>query len=193
MKAEVRWSWHWRRHWRWRTALGLGLLLVLPLLVPLRAQRRRDPLNALEIDQLRDAMLEPDQRLKLYVKFSRDRITKLEQMRSDPKTTERARQTHDMLEDFLAVYDELNDNIDMYVGRKDDIRKPLKAIIEADTEFQAKLRALKNSGNTNADEAKQYEFLLTDALDTVDSSADDHRKTVAEVEEYMKKKKKQQK
>jgi len=29
-----------------------------------------------------------------------------------------------MLEDFLAVYDELNDNIDMYVGRKDDIRKP---------------------------------------------------------------------
>jgi hypothetical protein len=95
-----------------------------------------------------------------------------------------------MLEDFLAVYDELNDNIDMYVGRKDDIRKPLKAVIEGDTEFQSKLRALKNSANTNAAEASQYEFLLTDALDTVDSSADDHRKTVAEVEEYMKRKKK---
>jgi hypothetical protein len=175
---------------RWRTALGLALLLALPLLFPLWAQRRRDPLNPLEIDQLRDAMLEPDQRLKLYVKFSRDRVTKLEQMRSDPKTTERGRQTHDMLEDFLAVYDELNDNIDMYVGRKDDIRKPLKVIIEADTEFQSKLRALKNSANTNAAEASQYEFLLTDALDTIDSSADDHRKTVTEVEEYMKRKKK---
>ncbi|MGA7079286.1 MAG: hypothetical protein WBY61_11285, partial [Terriglobales bacterium] len=112
---------------------------------------------------------------------------------SDSKTKDRARQTHDMLEDFLAVYDELNDNIDMYVGRKDDIRKPLKAVIEADTEFQAKLRALKNSSDTNAAELSQYEFLLTDALDTVDSSADDHRKTVVEVEEYMKKKKKQQK
>jgi hypothetical protein len=180
--------------WRWRTALGLGLLLALPLSLPvcspLRAQRRRDPLNPLEIDQLRDAMLEPDQRLKLYVKFSRDRMTKLEQMRSDPKTTERGRQTHDMLEDFLAVYDELNDNIDMYVGRKDDIRKPLKVIIEVDTEFQAKLRALKNSANANASEASQYEFLLTDALDTVDSSADDHRKTLAEVGEYMKRQKK---
>ena len=152
---------------------------------------RRDPLNPLEIDQLRDAMLDPDERLKLYVKFSRDRMTKLEQMRSDPKTTDRARQTHDMLEDFLAVYDELNDNIDMYVGRKDDIRKPLKIVIEADTEFQSKLRALKNSANTSAAEASQYEFMLTDALDTVDSSADDHRKTVAEVEEYMKRKKKQ--
>ncbi len=182
------------RHWRWRIVLGLGLLTVLPLFSPggspLSAQRRRDPLNPLEIDQLRDAMLDPDERLKLYVKFSRDRMTKLEQMRSDPKTTERARQTHDMLDDFLAVYDELNDNIDMYVGRKDDIRKVLKVVIEADTEFQSKLRALKNSANTNAAEAKQYEFLLTDALDTVDSGADDHRKTVAEVEEYMKHKKK---
>jgi len=183
---------HWRSHWHWRTALGLALLFALcvPFGSPLWAQRRRDPLNSLEIDQLRDAMVYPDERLKLYVKFSRDRMTKLEQMRSDPKTTERARKTHDMLEDFLAVYDELNDNIDMYVGRKDDIRKPLKAIIEADTEFQSKLRALKNSANTHAAEASQYEFLLTDALDTVDSSAEDHRKTVAEVEEYMKRKKK---
>jgi hypothetical protein len=78
----------------------------------------------------------------------------------------------------------------MYVGRKDDIRKPLKLVIEADTEFQSKLRALKNSANSSADEASQYEFLLTDALDTVDSSADDHRKTVAEVDEYVKKAKK---
>ena len=176
---------------RWRSAFGLALLLSLPLCSPLCAQqRRRDPLNPLEIDQLRDAMLDPDQRLKLYVQFSRDRMTKLEQMRSDPKTTDRGRRTHDMLGDFLAVYDELNDNIDMYVGRKDDIRKPLKLVIEADTEFQAKLSALKNSANTSAAEASQYEFLLTDALDTVDSSADDHRKTVAEVEDYMKRKKK---
>jgi hypothetical protein len=179
----------------WRTALGLALmpLLALPLclpVAPVRAQSRHDPLNPLEIDQLRDTMLYPDERLKLYVQFSRDRMTKLEQMRSNPKTTDRARQTHDMLEDFLAVYDELNDNIEMYVGRKDDIRRPLRLIIEADTEFQSKLRALKNSADTNAAEASQYEFLLTDALDTVDTSADDHRKTVAEVEEYMKHKKK---
>jgi hypothetical protein len=177
-------------HWRWRMALGLAMLLILPLCSPLSAQRRRDPLNPLEIDQLRDAMLDPDERLKLYVKFSSDRMTKLEQMRSDPKTTDRAHQTHDMLEDFLGVYDELNDNIDMYVGRKNDIRKPLKLIIEADTEFQSKLRALKNSANTNTAELSQYEFLLTDALDTVDSSADDHRKTLAEVVEYMKRQKK---
>jgi hypothetical protein len=182
-----------RGHWPWRTTLGWALslaALVLSAASPLRAQQRRDPLNPLEINQLRDAMLDPEERLKLFVKFSRDRITKLEQMRGDPKATERGQQTHDMLEDFLAVYDELNDNIDMYFGRKDDIRKPLRLIIEADTEFQAKLRALKNSANSNAAEMSQYEFMLTNSLDTVDSSADDHRKTLADVEEYMKHKKK---
>jgi hypothetical protein len=172
-------------------AAGLAALFVVPLLVaPLGAQRRHDPLNPLEVDQLRDAMLDPDERLKLYVQFSRDRMTKLEQMRADPKTTDRPQKTHDMLEDFLAVYDELNDNVDMYVGRKNDIRKPMKLVIEADTEFQAKLRAVKDSANTDAAEAKQYEFILTNALDTVDSSADEHRKTLADVEEYMKRRKK---
>jgi hypothetical protein len=169
-----------------RYVLGLIFLFALPLC----AQRRHDPLSPLEVDQLRDAMLDPDIRLKLFVKFARDRMTTLEQMRANPKTADRPHRTHDMLEDFLAVYDELNDNVDMYVERKDDIRKALKQIIEADTEFQSKLRAIKDSANTDAAEAKQYEFVLSSAIDTVDSSADEHRKTLTDVDEYVKRKKK---
>jgi hypothetical protein len=170
----------------WRAALGLVFLLILPVC----AQKKNDPLNQLEIDQLRDAMLDPDARLKLYVRFAHDRMAKLEEMRSNPKTTERGLQTHDMLQDFLTLYDELNDNIDMYVGRKNDIRKPMKVVIEADTEFESNLRALKSAASTNPAELKQFEFLLTDALDTVDASADDHRRTLTEVEEYVKQQKK---
>jgi hypothetical protein len=175
---------------RWRIAFGFVLVLALPLVSSVSAQRRRDPLNQLEIDQLRDAMLDPDMRLKLYVKFARDRMTAMEQMRANPKTTDRGLQTHDLLQDFFTIYQELDDNIDMYVGRKNDIRKPLKVVIEADTEFQSKLRALKDAANADPKEARQYEFVLSDALETVDSSAEDHRKTLAEVEEYMKHKRK---
>ena len=176
---------------RSRRLLALSLLSVVPLL-PLRAQQqqRRDPLNPLEIDQLRDAMLDPDERLKLYVKFARNRLTTMEQMRANPKTSNRGLQTHDLLQDFLTIYEELDDNIDMYVGRKNDIRRPMKLVIEADTEFQSKLRALKNATNAEPKEATQYEFLLSDSLETVDSSSEDHRKTLAQVEEYMKHKKK---
>lgn len=174
------------RYRRW--SIVLGLLITIAWCA--RAQRKNDPLNPLEIDQLRDTMLDPDERLKLYVTFCRDRMTKLEKMRADPKTIDRAQQTHDLVQDFLTIYQELDDNIDMYVGRKNDIRKPLKGIIDADTEFQSKLRALKDTANADAKEAKQYEFVLGDALDTVDSSSEDHRKTLAQVDEYVKRKKK---
>jgi predicted nucleic acid-binding Zn-ribbon protein len=154
------------------------------------AQRRRDPLNPLEADQLRDAAQEPSERLKLYIQFIRARLTALEQMRADPKVTDRGKQTHDRLQDFLDVYDELNDNIDTFVGRKSDLRKPLKTVLEADNEFQAKLRALKNSAEANKDEASQYDFLLSNVLDTIDSSVQDHRQLLDEQEETAKHKKK---
>jgi len=154
------------------------------------SQRHRDPFTHAEIDQIRDASWEPQQRLSLYVKFARARLVGLEQMRSDPKTKNRARETHDRLDDFLLIYDELNDNIDTYVDRKNDIRKPLKMIIEADTEFQAKLRALKEAAEVSVEEANQYEFVLTNAVDTLDTSAEEHRKLLTEQEEAAKHKRK---
>jgi hypothetical protein len=152
-------------------------------------QRHRDPLTQAEIDQVRDASWEPKQRLALYVQFARTRLVKLEQMRSDPKTKDRAQQTHDLLDDFQLLYDELNDNIDTYVDRNDDIRKPLKVIIAADTEFQAKLRALQEAADVPRSESSVYEFVLSNALDTVDSSAQDHRKLLDDQEEAAKHKK----
>jgi len=157
--------------------------------IPAAGQKHRDPLTQPEIDQIRDSSWEPKQRLPLYVSFARARLVKLEQVRADPKTNNRARQTHDLLDDFQLLYDELNDNIDTYVDRKDDIRKPLKIVIDADTEFQAKLRALKDAADEPRAEAQQYEFVLNNAIETVDASTEDHRKLMADQEEEAKRKK----
>jgi len=164
---------------RWSVAFGLILLLVTAG----SAQRHHDPFTQAEIDQIRDASWEPQQRLALYVKFARARLVALEEMRSDPKTKNRTQQTHDRLDDFVLIYDELNDNIDTYVDRKNDIRKPLKLIVDADTEFEAKLRALKDAADVPPEEAKKYEFILSDALETLGTSSEDHRKLLAEQEE----------
>ncbi len=164
------------------------ILLAAALCAPSAAQRRHDPLTQQEIDKIRDASWEPRQRLPLYLEFARARLVKLEQVRNDPKIQDRAKQTHDLLDDFQLLYDELNDNIDTYVDRRDDIRKPLKLVIDADTEFQAKLRALKEADVIPA-ESQQYEFVLTNALDTVDSSTEDHKKLLADQEEQAKHKK----
>src|SRR5579863_7057286 len=167
----------------------VGAVLLLAAGTVAQAQRHREPLTDSEIDQIRDASWEPRQRLTLYVQFTRARLVKLEEMRNDPKTQDRPRQTHDMLDDFLLLYDELNDNIDTYVDRRDDIRKPLKVVIAADTEFQAKLLALKDAADVKPEEYREYEFVLTNLLDTVGTSAEDHKKLLSDQEDAAKHKK----
>ena len=168
----------------------VAMVVLLWLTTPVFAQRREDPLTQTEIDQLRDSAVEPEPRMKLYVEFARARLVKLEQMRSDPKVTDRAHQTHNMLEEFLTIYNELNDNLDNFEGRKADLRKALKHVIEGDTEFQAKLRAIKSDPRSSKEEAGQYEFVLSNAMETVDTAAEDHRKLLTEQEEIWKHRKK---
>jgi hypothetical protein len=170
--------------------IGLACCMFLLLQSPALAEQKRDPLTPPEVDQLRDTAMEPDLRLKLYVAFARARLATLDKARSDPKTTDRGLVTHDGLQDFLDVYDELNENIDTYVGRKSDLRKALKIVIDGDTEFQAKLRALRDDATAKKGEQEHYEFLLTNALETLDSSVQDHRQLLSEQEEDAKHKKK---
>jgi hypothetical protein len=166
------------------------LIALLLLSLPSWAEKRRDPLNQLEIDQLRDSAQEPLDRLKLYVEFARARLVSLDKVRSDPKVTDLGEQTHDGLQDFLDIFDELNDNVDTFADRKEDLRKALKVVIEGDSEFQSKLRALKDAAGTTPEETKAYDFLLTNAIETVDSSIEDHRQLLESQEEAFKRKKK---
>lgn len=172
---------------RW---LPFLLLLVSSMLAAGQAHHR-DPLTDAEVDKIRDAAQIPEIRLKLYIAFARARLEKVQQIHSDPKATDRAQQTRDGLQEFLDVYDELNTNVDTYADRGTDLRKALKPVIEADTEFGAKLRAFRSSLTGNAQEARDDEFLIGSALQGVDSGAKDHRDLLAEQEETFKHKKKQ--
>ena len=164
-------------------------LLVLAILTALVAasyagKLRRDPLNDLETDELREVAQEPIKRLKLYIKYAGARMTAIDQMRSDPKlAADRGRQIHDLLEDFTNIVDELDDNVDMYHGRGADLRKPLKEVIEADSDWQLRLRTLKEAPASDpnaAKEAKDYYFVLESSIDSVNESADNARKVLAE-------------
>lgn len=166
-------------------------LVLLTAAIAVGQLRRRDPLTDAEIEKVRDSAQEPEVRLKLYIQFARARLDKAQQVHSDPKATDRENETHAALQSFLDVYDELNTNVDTYADRGADLRKALKSVIEADTEFGAKLRALKSSLAGNPQEAQNDDFLIGSALEAVDSGAKDHRSLLAEQEETFKHKKKQ--
>jgi hypothetical protein len=148
-----------------------------------------DPLNPNEIDDLRDTNQVPDQRLKLLVQFAGARLVQIPQVRSDPKiaAADRPERVHELLQDFTSIYDQLGDNLDMYRDQNADLRKPLKLIIEGDSNFQGRLRQLKES--SSPEEMKQYAFILSNAIDAVQNGAAEHRKLLAEENAKPRKKK----
>ncbi len=161
--------------------------LIVPLLLGhAQAQRGHDSLNQQEIEQLRDSAQDPDTRLRLYIKFARQRLDAVETAQSDPKVTDVGQQVHDQLQDFEDLYDELDDNVENYAVQRQDIRHALKAVIEADAEFQKKLQVLKEA---KAKQSDQYQFVLSDAIDDLSDGAKDHTQLLAEQEEAAKHKK----
>jgi hypothetical protein len=173
-----------------------SLVLIAVLIVtsaPLWSQiHDRDPLTDAEADQLRETAIEPEKRLKLMVEFTKARMTSLEQVRTDPKAKDRGKRMHDLLEDISTLVDEIDDNVDDYNERSADLRKPLKQVVEMDSDFQTKLHELKNTENDpkNIDEASDYKFALDDAIESIDQSATANRKLLDEQNVKFAKKKK---
>lgn len=152
----------------------------------------RDPLTEQEVDQLRETAIEPEKRLKLMVEFTKARMTSLEKVRTDAQAKDRGKRMHDLLEDITSLVDEIDDNVDDYNERSADLRKPLKEVVQMDSEFQAKLHELKNAENDpkNIDEASDYKFALDDAIESVDQSVTTTHKLLDEQNVKFAKKKK---
>jgi chromosome segregation ATPase len=172
--------------------------LLLAASAPLAAQLGgRDPLNSKEADQLRELSQEPDKRLKVMLQFARARLATIAQLRGDAKlAADRGSQIHNLLEDFTKLMDEVGDNIDDYAARHADLRKPLREVIEADSEFQLTLRTIKEQGpgaGSAANEISDYNFALQNAIESVNSSLDDSRKLLQEQEIAMKEAKEKEK
>ncbi len=152
--------------------------------------QKRDPLTQYESDQIAELAQEPDKRLKLILKFTQARVATIDQLEGDARMAAgRGKQVHDLLEDFTSLIDELDDNIDDYVDKKSDIRKALKEIIEGDTSFQLKLRTLKEQ-KASSKEFAEYNFVLQNATEAVNSSLDNARQALDELEKALKEEKK---
>jgi hypothetical protein len=158
------------------------LILALFLLLSLSAfasGRRRDPMTDAEADQIREAAEKPAKRFHLFITFAKARLTAIDQLRSDPKMANgRGQQIHDLLEDFQALVDETEANLDDYRERKADLIKPLTELVEAEDDWKLRLRGLKEA---NAAEAKEYEFILQNAIETVNDSSASARKELEDI------------
>jgi hypothetical protein len=122
-----------------RIALGLALLGTAAF--PLHAQIHESALSEAEIEQVREAAYVPSDRVLLFIKFLDERTKSVQDLFAKPRRPGREQDTHDLLEQFTSIADELSDNLDDYGPRHADIRKALPKLLQATERWSSALKS----------------------------------------------------
>jgi hypothetical protein len=116
------------------------LLVILCLTPHLHAQHSDSALSEKEIEQLRDSAYFPSDRVIVFIKFLDQRSKAVQDLFAHPRKPGREQDTHDLLEDFTSIADELDDNLDDYGTHHRDIRKSLPKLVEATDRWATALK-----------------------------------------------------
>jgi hypothetical protein len=117
-------------------------LIAFALIAPsLRAQQPDDTLTQAEIEKVRDLRYYPADCILAFVKFLDLRTQEITDLYAKPRRPGREQDTHDLLEQFTAIADELSDNLDDYGPRHADLRRALPKILEAADRWSSALKS----------------------------------------------------
>jgi len=124
-------------------ALALALAFIPAIAPGVRAQDSQtdNALTQSEIEKVRDARLDPPACVLLFVKFLDLRADEIKDLYAKPRAPGREQDTHDLLEQFTSIADELSDNLDDYGPRRIDLRKALPKIIDATGRWSSVLKS----------------------------------------------------
>jgi hypothetical protein len=120
----------------------VALFAAVTLPLALAQKEQRQPLTETQIDQIREAGIYPDDRIKLYTKFLDEHVDTIKGLSSRGHSSARTKRVDNELQDLTALMDELGSNLDQYGERKADLRKSLKSLTEATPRWMSVLDAL---------------------------------------------------
>jgi hypothetical protein len=114
--------------------------VLLALALPVHAQRTDSALSEGEVEQLRDSAYVANDRVIVFIKFLDARNKAIQDLFAHPRKPGREQDTHDLMEQFTAIADELNDNLDDYGPHHRDIRKALPKLLDATERWSSNLK-----------------------------------------------------
>jgi hypothetical protein len=114
--------------------------VLLALTLPAQAQRGDSSLSEGEIEQLRDSAYVPNDRVLVFIKLLDARNKAIQDLFAHPRKPGREQDTHDLLEQFTNIADELNDNLDDYGPHHRDIRKALPKLLDATERWASNIK-----------------------------------------------------
>ncbi len=141
------------------------------------AQRSKDPLTAAEEEQVREATDQPNDRVKLYIKYIEQRTQDIHATVRHPATQHPGADIHKSIEEYTRLLDELGDNLDAYEQSHTDIRKSLHFF----EDHIAKWPAVLNEPPASP----EYDFARKTALDATETTGNDAKQLLKEQEEYF--------
>jgi hypothetical protein len=127
-----------RRSFLFHGSLALSLLVLCP---SLRAQRSDSALSDAEVEQLRNAAYFPADRVIVFIKFLDSRTKRIQDLFTRPRQPGREQDAHDLIEQFTAIADELEDNLDDYGPQHRDIRRALPKLIDATERWASTIKS----------------------------------------------------
>ena len=139
------------------------LLVLLCAILPIAAQK--DFLTGDEVDQIR-LVQEPNERLKLYMLFAKQRVDQIDSLLKREKPG-RSALLHDLLDDFTKIIEAADTVADDAIRRKIALDEGLMAVIKSERAFADRLGKVKAAAPKDL---ARYELVLDTAVETLTDS-----------------------
>jgi septal ring factor EnvC (AmiA/AmiB activator) len=159
-------------------ALATALLLALAICPRLRAQADDDTMSQQEIESLRDAAYIPRDRIAAFERILNSREQEIRQLLAQSHRPGFAQDMHDYIDQFGAIADEFNDNLDDYSSKHRDVRKALPKLLSDIERWSTTLRAPADDDS--------YNIVRRIALDSLKDMRDSATRMQTEQAAYFK-------
>ena len=153
---------------------AIPILLTLTAALPCAAQQR-DFLTPDEINQVRIAQ-EPNDRLKLYDYFARQRMDQIHKLMETEKPG-RSALIHDLLEDYTKIIEAIDAVADDSLQRKKPIDVGIAAVSTGEKEALAELNKISEA---KPKDFARYEFVLREAIETAQDSLEQNEQDLGQ-------------
>ena len=159
-------------------ALTILVSLTAGIAPPALAQKdHQDPLTEAQVEKIREAGIDPNQRVKLYTEFLNDHVVAVKALGNRRKSDARADHLDRELHDVATLFDELGSNLDQYSERHADIRPALKILADESQHWLTTLKAL-------AGEAP-FDLSRKEAIEAGEDLTDQAQRLLREQTEYF--------
>ena len=161
-------------------SLRCVFVILVSLLIPAAVagqKQQRQPLSDAQIEEIREAGIDPNARIGLYAKYLDERSETIKGLTNRKHSTPRAARIDNELQDLTTLMDELSSNLDQYSDRKADMRAALKKLNELAPKWVSILKALE--GEPTFDESRK------EAIEAGEDLADEARRLLQEQTDYF--------